>query len=64
MPKKTRTERPRDADCDAAFEAQADCLALTLDGKRRNEFMAALAAPPRENARLRKLLARKPAWAR
>jgi uncharacterized protein (DUF1778 family) len=62
--KKTCTERPRDADSDAAFDAQADHLVLTLDEKRWNEFVAALAAPPRENARLRKLLARKPAWAR
>jgi uncharacterized protein (DUF1778 family) len=33
-----------------------------LDDKRWKGFMAALAAPPRNNRKLRKLLARKPAW--
>ncbi len=33
-----------------------------LGAKRWEAFMAALAKPPKDNPRLRKLLARKPKW--
>jgi uncharacterized protein (DUF1778 family) len=48
----------------AAFDALADRRTFELDEKRWKEFMAALGAPPKDNPRLRELLARKPAWER
>jgi uncharacterized protein (DUF1778 family) len=40
----------------------ADRRVFQLEAKRWDEFMAALAIPPKDNPRLRKLLARKPKW--
>jgi uncharacterized protein (DUF1778 family) len=59
---KTLTEFLLDTGLNAAFDALADRRVFQLDAKRWNEFMAALSRPPGENPRLRKLLARKPAW--
>jgi uncharacterized protein (DUF1778 family) len=59
---KTLTEFLLDAGLNAATDALADCRVFQLDDKRWNAFMAALAAPPKNNPRLRKLLARKTAW--
>jgi len=61
---KTLTEFLLDSGLNAAFDTLADRRVFQLDQKRWNAFMAALAAPPRTNPRLRKLLARKPAWDR
>ena len=59
---KTVTEFLLDAGLIAAHDALADRRVFQLDQKRWSAFMAALDAPPRDNPRLRKLLARKPAW--
>jgi uncharacterized protein (DUF1778 family) len=59
---KTLTEFLLDAGLNAAFDALADRRVFQLDDKRWDEFMAALAVPPRDNPRLRKLLTRKPMW--
>jgi uncharacterized protein (DUF1778 family) len=61
---KTLTEFLLDTGLTAATEALADHRVFQLDKKRWSAFMEALAAPPRNNPRLRKLLARKPAWER
>ena len=59
---KTLTEFLLDTGLNAALDTLADRRVFQLDDKRWKAFMAALAAPPRNNPRLRKLLARKPAW--
>jgi uncharacterized protein (DUF1778 family) len=59
---KTLTEFLLDSALNAAFGMLADRRVFQLDEKRWNAFMAALAAPPKNNPRLRQLLARKPAW--
>jgi len=61
---KTLTEFLLDSGLNAALDTLADRRVFLLDGKRWDAFMAALARPPRSNPRLRKLLARKPAWER
>jgi uncharacterized protein (DUF1778 family) len=59
---KTLTEFLLDSGLTAALDTLADRRVFQLDEKRWNVFMAALAAPPRNNPKLRKLLARRPAW--
>ena len=59
---KTVTEFLLDTGLNAAFGTLADRRVFQIDEKRWAQFMAELAAPPRNNPRLRKLLARKPAW--
>ncbi len=59
---KTLTEFLLDTGLNAAADTLADRRVFQLDKKQWDAFMAALAAPPRDNPRLRKLLARKPAW--
>jgi uncharacterized protein (DUF1778 family) len=59
---KTVTEFLVDAGLNAAFDALADRRVFQLDARRWNAFMAALDSPPKDNPRLRKLLARKPKW--
>jgi len=59
---KTVTEFLLDTGLNAAFDTLADRRVFQIDEKRWAQFMAELAAPPRSNPRLRKLLARKPAW--
>ena len=59
---KTLTEFLLNSGLNAALDTLADRRVFQLDEKRWNAFMAALAASPRNNPRLRKLLARKPAW--
>lgn len=59
---KTLSEFLLDSGMTAAFDALADRRRFELDDKRWKEFTAALAAPPKDNPRLRELLARKPAW--
>lgn len=44
----------------AAFKTLADRRVFQLDDAQWDEFMAALASPPRDNPGLRKLLAREP----
>lgn len=61
---KTLTEFLVDSGMTAAFDTLADRKVFQLDEKRWKAFEEALAAPPRQNPRLRKLLARKPAWDR
>jgi uncharacterized protein (DUF1778 family) len=61
---KTLTEFLLDTGLTAAAETLADYRVFQLDKKRWSAFMAALATPPRNNPRLRKLLARRPAWER
>ncbi|MGH6769304.1 MAG: DUF1778 domain-containing protein [Xanthobacteraceae bacterium] len=46
----------------AALDALLDRRVFQLDKKRWDAFNAALAAPPKDNPHLRKLLARKPVW--
>ena len=43
-------------------DALADKRIFQLGEKRWAKFMRELATPPKKNPRLRKLLARKPAW--
>jgi uncharacterized protein (DUF1778 family) len=59
---KTLTEFLLDSGLSAALETLADRRVFQLAEKDWDAFTAALAAPPRGNPRLRKLLARKPAW--
>lgn len=59
---KTLTEFLLDTGLNAAFDTLADRRVFQLDAKRWDAFMAALAEPPKDNPRLRKLLARKPKW--
>ena len=61
---KTLTEFLLDTGLNAAADTLADRRVFQLDKKQWDAFMAALSAPPRDNARLRKLLARRPAWER
>ena len=61
---KTLTEFLIDSGLNAAVDTLADRRVFQLDEKRWNAFMAALSAPPKDNPRLRELLARKPAWER
>jgi uncharacterized protein (DUF1778 family) len=61
---KTLTEFLLDSGLSAALNTLADRRVFQLGEKQWNEFMAALARPPKSNPRLRKLLARKPAWDR
>ena len=51
-----------DTGLDAANDSLTEQRVFRLDGKRWDDFMAALEAPPADNPELRKLLARKPAW--
>ena len=59
---KTLTEFLLDIGLNAAFDTLADRRVFQLDAKRWDAFMAALDKPPKDNPRLRKLLARKPKW--
>jgi uncharacterized protein (DUF1778 family) len=59
---KTLTEFLLDTGLNAAFDALADRRVFQLDAKRWTEFMTALSKPPKDNPRLRRLLARKPKW--
>ena len=61
---KSLTEFLLDHGLKAATDTLADRQAFQLDKKRWDSFMAALATPPKDNPRLRKLLARQPAWER
>jgi uncharacterized protein (DUF1778 family) len=51
-----------DSALDAACAMLADRRVLQVDEKQWRRFLAVLATPPKKNPRLRKLLARKPAW--
>jgi uncharacterized protein (DUF1778 family) len=59
---KSLTEFLLDAGLNAALDAVEHRRVLQLDDKRWNAFIAALAAPPKTNPKLGKLLARKAAW--
>jgi uncharacterized protein (DUF1778 family) len=59
---KTLTEFLLDSGLHAAHDTLADRRTFVLDERQWQEFQAALDAPPADNARLRALLARKPAW--
>jgi uncharacterized protein (DUF1778 family) len=59
---KTLTEFLLDTGLNAAMDTLADRRVFQLDERRWKAFMAALARPPKANLRLRKLLARNPAW--
>jgi uncharacterized protein (DUF1778 family) len=59
---KTLTEFLLDTGLNAAFDALSDRRVFQLDEKRWAKFMRQLATPPKKNLRLRKLLARTPAW--
>jgi uncharacterized protein (DUF1778 family) len=59
---KTLTEFLLDTGLDAAFDTLANRRVFQLDEKRWDAFMTALAAPPKNNPKLRRLLTRKPAW--
>jgi len=59
---KTVTEFLLDTGLNAAFDTLADRRVFQVDEKRWAQFMAELSTPPKSNPRLRKLLARKPAW--
>jgi uncharacterized protein (DUF1778 family) len=59
---KTLTEFLLDSGLTAAFDTLADRRVFQLDEERWQQFNAALDAPPRDNPRLRSLLARKPVW--
>jgi uncharacterized protein (DUF1778 family) len=51
-----------DTGLDAANDSLTEQRIFRLDEKRWDDFIAALGAPPQDNPKLRKLLARKPAW--
>jgi uncharacterized protein (DUF1778 family) len=60
----TLTEFLLDAGLNAALDTLADRRVFQLDQKRWDAFIAALEGPAKNNPRLRKLLARRPAWER
>jgi uncharacterized protein (DUF1778 family) len=59
---KTLSEFLLDSGLTAAFDTLADRRVFQLSEERWAAFMAALSNPPKKNPRLKKLLARKPAW--
>jgi uncharacterized protein (DUF1778 family) len=59
---KTLTEFLLDTGLNAALDTLVDRKVFQLDEKQWKDFMATLSKPPKDNPRLRKLLARKPAW--
>jgi uncharacterized protein (DUF1778 family) len=59
---KTLTEFLLDTGLNAAQDTLADRRVFQLDEKQWAKFMRELAKPPKKNPRLRKLLARRPAW--
>jgi uncharacterized protein (DUF1778 family) len=59
---KTLTEFVLDSSLTAAFETLADRRVFQLDEVQWAAFMAALDLPPRDNPRLRKLLATRAPW--
>lgn len=59
---KTVSEFLLDTALNAAHDALADRRVFQLDATSWDRFMAELSRPPKENPRLRKLLARKPQW--
>jgi uncharacterized protein (DUF1778 family) len=61
---KTVSEFLLDSSLTAAHETLAGRRVFQLDDKQWAAFQSALAKPPKDNPGLRKLLARKPAWAR
>lgn len=61
---KTVTEFLLDSGLSAALDTLADQRVFQLDDNCWDEFMKALARPPKDNPGLRKLLAHKPAWER
>jgi uncharacterized protein (DUF1778 family) len=61
---KTVTEFLLDSSLAAAFDTLADRRVFQLDAAQWAAFMAALETPPKDNPRLRKLLATKAPWDR
>lgn len=61
---KTLTEFLLDSGLNSAFDTLADRRVFQLGDADWKAFVAALDASPKSNPRLRKLLARKPAWER
>jgi uncharacterized protein (DUF1778 family) len=59
---KTLTEFLLDSGLHAAFDTLADRRVFVLDDAQWQAFVAALERPPADNPKLRRLLARKPAW--
>jgi uncharacterized protein (DUF1778 family) len=59
---KTVSEFLLDSSLSAAFDTLADRRVFQLDEARWAAFMAELDRPPRDNPRLRKLLATKAPW--
>jgi uncharacterized protein (DUF1778 family) len=61
---KTVTEFLLDSSLKAAVDTLADRRVFQLDEDQWTAFMAALETPPKDNPRLRKLLAAKAPWER
>jgi uncharacterized protein (DUF1778 family) len=59
---KTVSEFLLDSGINAAMDALADRRVFQLGEAQWDEFMAALASPPKDNPGLRSLLAHKPDW--
>jgi uncharacterized protein (DUF1778 family) len=59
---KTLTEFPLETGLTAAFDTLIDGRIFELEEKQWAKFMQRLAIPPKENPRLRKLLARRQVW--
>jgi uncharacterized protein (DUF1778 family) len=59
---KTVSEFLLDSSLSAAFDTLADRRVFQLDEKQWRAFMTALDRPPKDNPRLRKLLATKAPW--
>jgi uncharacterized protein (DUF1778 family) len=59
---KTLTEFLLDTGINAALDTLMDRRVFPLDERRWDAFLAALAAPRGNNAKLRRLLTRKPIW--
>jgi uncharacterized protein (DUF1778 family) len=51
-----------DSSLNAAFDVLADRRVFLLDDSQWTAFMVALDAPPRDNPRLRRLMAFRPPW--
>jgi uncharacterized protein (DUF1778 family) len=59
---KTLTEFLLDTGLNAALDTLVDRKVFQLDETQWKDFMTALSKSPKDNPRLRKLLARKPGW--
>jgi uncharacterized protein (DUF1778 family) len=59
---KSRSDFMLEAACDKARSVLLDQVHFQLSGEAYEQFVALLDAPPQQNPRLQRLMARKPLW--